>query len=287
MQFVDAHHHLWQLGPLRYPWLMDEPPLVSDPLVNRDYLLEDFLADAAGTGLAKSVHVEANPAAEDRVRETAFIQELSERPGGRGLPNAIVASLDLASEDFERTLEGHLQYPKLRGIRQVLNPWAAPPGLMSDPGWRANLAALAARGLRFDLHLEPMQMQEAVRMIAAMPEVPIALNHTGFPSPQAAGGREVWRAGLRALAACDSVSVKISGFGAFGLGEREAMRPYVLEAIDLFGPERAMFASNFPVCKPGVGYRELWAAYDAITAGFTEAERARLFRGTAEAFYAL
>lgn len=287
MRIVDSHHHLWQLGPIRYPWLMDEPPMVSSPELIRDYLIDDFLADADGVGVVKTVHIEALPAPDDRVRETEFVQATADRPQSAGIPNAIVAALDLTSGGFAKTLDGHMQHRNLRGIRQILNPWAAPVGLMSDTGWRANLARLGEKGLRFDLSVEPSQMEEAVRMVAAVPNVAIALNHTGWVNPGEEGGMEAWRSGMRAMAACETVSVKISGFGMFGFTDTPAMRPIVLETIDLFGPDRSMFGSNYPVCKPRVGYRALWTSYNEITAHFSEAERERLFGGTAEAFYAI
>ena len=98
----------------------------------------------------------------------------------------------------------------------------------------------------------------------------------------------MWRSGMRALAANPNVSVKISGLGMLDHDwTADSIRPIVLEAIDIFGPDRAMFASNFPVDKLYTDYPTIFQAFSQITADFTPAERARLFAGTAIEFYDL
>ena len=99
-------------------------------------------------------------------------------------------------------------------------------------------------------------------------------------------GWRAWREGLRALAACENVSVKISGLAMFDhRWTVESLRPYVLETIDAFGVERAMFASNFPVDRQFGSYADLWNAYASIVGGASDAERAALFVRNAERLY--
>jgi predicted TIM-barrel fold metal-dependent hydrolase len=138
------------------------------------------------------------------------------------------------------------------------------------------------------MQIWPNQMQEAAALVAAYPDARVALNHTGFPIDRDPESMDMWRAGMRALATNGNVSVKISGLGMLDHNwTANSIRPIVLEAIDIFGPDRAMFASNFPVDKLYTDYATIFRAFSEITADFTPAERERLFAGTAIEFYDL
>ncbi len=125
-----------------------------------------------------------------------------------------------------------------------------------------------------------------MRWAAEMPDLPMALCHTGMPARQDAEGLARWRAGLQRLATLPQICLKISGLGMFDRGwTTERIRPIVRDAIAIFGPQRCMFASNFPVDSMMGGYRPLWQAYDDITSDFSDDERRALFSGTANRFY--
>ena len=288
-EIIDPHQHLWQLDRFRYPWLT-EPPLIdlvtTHPELASDYLLEDYLADTKGLQVVKTVHVEANPAVEHRIAETAWLQVLADQPENRGLPTGIVASSDLFADDFTAKLEEQLRFSRLRGLRQNLNGYAAAP--FEDNSWRRNFASIAAHGLSFDLHILPSQMADAARLAGDIPDVAIALNHSGLPDMATPEGFTAWRTGMAALAPFPQISVKLSGFGMLAPQvTAEAIRPYLLEAISLFGPERCMFASNFPVDRPFIKFSELWGLYEQVVSDFTEPEQKQLFHDSAEAFYRL
>jgi predicted TIM-barrel fold metal-dependent hydrolase len=118
--------------------------------------------------------------------------------------------------------------------------------------------------------------------------VPVILNHAGMWADRDLGGWRAWKAGLRRLAALPNVMVKISGLGMLDLHWTEgSIRPLVLETIDAFGTDRAMFASNFPVDKLFSTFPVLWTAFDAITAGLTPAERTNLMCDNAVRAYRL
>jgi predicted TIM-barrel fold metal-dependent hydrolase len=109
-----------------------------------------------------------------------------------------------------------------------------------------------------------------------------------MPVERDEAGLEGWRAGMRQLAACPNVAVKLCGYGMVdNHWTEDSMRPFVLQPIEWFGPERCMFGSNFPVDRLMASYSRLWAAYRAITAGFSNSEKALLFRGTATRVYRL
>lgn len=300
LQVVDPHVHFWDLRTHRYPWL--EAPgtsFVGDVhALKHDYLPETMLAEAGTVEVLKIVHVEANHDPANPVEETRWLQSLADskhRSEGMhsGLPNAIVAWADLSAPDVERTLAAHAQYANTRGIRQILN--VHPDRLygyvdrhfMRDSVWLDNVGLLARYGLSFDLQLYPSQMQEAAQLARRYPEIQFVLNHAGmFVDRDSVAGYRAWRDGMRVLSSCPNVAVKISGLAMFDhLWTVESLRPYVLETIDAFGTERAMFASNFPVDRLFGTYEALWHAYARIVAGASEAEHAALFRGNAERIY--
>ena len=295
---IDAHHHLWDLGACRYPWLMQQggKRFFGDPApIRKNYLLDDFLADIGDLPVQASVHVQVGAAVEDSVKETQWLQSVAEQPGSRGLPTAIVAFCDLAADDAPAMLEQHRQRAaNLRGVRQIIgrapeeDARARTGELLDNPRWRRGLGRVSALGLRFDLQLVPEQMARARQVFAALPDLKTALCHCGSPRDQSADGIAFWREGLRGLAELPNMYCKLSGFGMFDRDWSAAsIAPLAAWAIDCFGLERCMFGSNFPVDKLYADYAAVWHAYGEIAAAYSAAERRRLFFDTAREFYGI
>ncbi|GLQ54277.1 amidohydrolase family protein [Devosia nitrariae] len=289
---VDPHIHLWDLSTRLYPGL--ETPstgLIGDnTAIARSYLLDDLIADAGEVEILKAVHVEAFPT--DPVAETRHLQAMADTRSQVKL--AIVANADLSAADAEAMLAAHAAYPAVRGIRQVINLHTDPlftyvtKDYLADPAWQKGFKLLDRFGMSFDLQLYPHQMQAAARLAADNPATQIILNHAGMFVDRTLAGWRQWRVGLRLLAEQPNVCVKISGLGMFDHDwTLESIRPYVLETLDVFGAERAMFASNFPVDKLFSSYGDLWRAFAAIVADLSGDEQAALMRGTAERVYRL
>lgn len=295
-RIVDAHHHLWDLSAVRYPWLTDRvgPRMYGDyAAIRRNYLDDDFARDVGALPVLKSVHVQAEADRPCSSDETRWLQSVADRPGGRGFPHAIVAFADLSApaRELDAALDAHARHPNLRGVRQmvhqVLVPQMGPhPDLLADDRWQRNLGALAPRGLSFDLQILPPQAAEAARVVARHEGLQFVLVHSGQPRDRSAEGRRAWRDAIALMASLPNVAIKLSGFGMFDASwTTESIRPLVLRAIDCFGPRRAMFGSNFPVDGLMRDYASVWRAYDEITAGFTDDERDELFCGTASRTY--
>ncbi|MFM0741068.1 amidohydrolase family protein [Paraburkholderia xenovorans] len=295
MQVVDSHIHLWDLNTHRYPWL--ENPGVSfvgdARELKHDYLLDDLLREAGDIEVVKLVHVEANHDPADPVEETRWLQSIADRPESRGMPNAIVAAVDLSAPNAPALLEAHAAFVNTRGIRQILNVHDdklfdyVGRHFMREPQWREHFALLRRYDMSFDLQLYPSQMEEAAALARAHDDTLLIVNHAGmFVDRHSVAGYRAWRDGMRLLAACSNVAVKISGLAMFDhRWTVESLRPYVLETIDTFGVERAMFASNFPVDRLFGSYTDWWRAYASIVEGASDAERHALFRGNAERLY--
>jgi predicted TIM-barrel fold metal-dependent hydrolase len=292
---VDPHVHFWNTRKVRYPWLEQRGEAFSgdNRLLPDPFEVSDLLSAAGGIEVLKTVHVEANPA--DPLAEVRWLQALADDPATGGHPHGIVAFADLSDADAPATIEQLAEYRNLRGIRQILNLHGEPrfnyvaTDYLRDPRWRSNVRRLAPRGWSFDLQLYPHQVTAALAVIDSTPDLVFILNHTGMfvDRSQLLGWRQ-WRHGLRELASCGNVAVKISGLAMFDHDWTiESFRPYVLEAIDAFGVNRCLFASNYPVDGLHAGYATLWHAYAQIIADASESERHQLLCANAERLYRL
>jgi predicted TIM-barrel fold metal-dependent hydrolase len=260
--------------------------------IRKDYLIGDFLADIKNQNVVKTVHLQVEYDHNDPVAETRWLQSVADE---HGYPHGIVGFADLASPNAQAVIEEHCQYKNVRGIRQCLNFHRDPvktfidsPHLMSDPQWRRGYALLKQHGLSFDLQLYYTQMEEALALARDFPDTPMVLNHTGMPVDRKPEEIEAWEKSMTLLASADNVLCKISGLG---MGDWkwtvDSIRPFVLHAIEAFGVERCMFASNFPVDQLFSSYDDVFNAFKEITRHFSAHERAALFHDNAERVYRL
>lgn len=280
LEIVDPHIHIWDVATGLYPRRAQRRD-AGDTNAG-DYLPDDLLHDAAEVRLLKAVHVEAFPT--DGLAEVRHLEAIA---GGEEPPvRAIVANADLADPGVGSVLEELSRFHRVRGIRHALNRRDDDRDLLAMPEWHQGFALLSQHGLSFDLQLAPAMASDVARLAERHPETMIVLNHLGWPMDRSLAGWTAWRRSLRALAACENIWVKLSGVGMFEPDwTLESIRPYIFEALELFGAGRAMFASNFPVDKAMASYTRLWRAYAALVADLSDDERRRLLRGNAEQFY--
>jgi len=294
LPIVDPHHHLWDLERFSYPWLSARPlpaSVAGDVApIAKSYLLDDYLADTANQNVVKSVHVDAGFDPSQPAEETRWLQSIADQ---RGFPHAIVARAELHRPDVEATLAAHCRFPNVRGIRHIVNwhpdpakTYVTKPNFLADTAWLRGFALLKRYNLSFDLQLYPSQMPEAAALAAAHGDTRIILNHAGMPVDRDPEALALWRTGMRALAAQPNVWVKISGLGMVDWRWTEdSIRPFVLDTIEIVGPDRCMFASNFPVDKLYSSFDALYGAFKSIVSDFTKSEQRKLFSDTALAVY--
>lgn len=317
LPICDPHHHLWDFPGSRY-------------------MLEELMADIGpadgvrGHKVESTVFVECTsfyradgPEPLKVVGETeamAGVAAMAEsgRYGPVRACEAIVGRADLMlGADVDAVLKAHIAAGggRFRGIRhaagwdasaEVRNSHTEPSEhLYLEPTFREGFARLAPNGLSFEAWQYHTQLPDLLDLARAFPETQIMLDHVGGPvgiGPYAGRRDEVfanWSKGVRALAECPNVWVKLGGLGMSLCGfehhrrERlpnsaelaDAWRPYIETCIEAFGPERGCFESNFPVDKVSCSYEALWNAFKRIASGASAAEKARLFRDSARGFY--
>jgi predicted TIM-barrel fold metal-dependent hydrolase len=287
LPFVDAHVHLWDLDRIAYPWLTppfsDDGPNGSVEPIARNYLLDDYLADAAGWNVAGMVHVDAGAAADAALDETRWLQAMADE---RGMPQAIVAFAALDEPGVERLLEAHAEHPNVRGIRHIVNwhPDAKRTYCARDAAWHRGFDLLARFGLSFDLQCYPGQFENVAAAIASNPGTPVILNHCGMP----VDGLDQWRAEIVHLAELPNVCVKMSGFGFIDRAwTPKTIKPFALELIDRFGPDRVLFASDFPTDKLFASFAQVMETLTETASGFSEDEQRAMFARNANRVYRL
>jgi predicted TIM-barrel fold metal-dependent hydrolase len=291
---VDAHHHMWRRDDL--PWLNGAPaPRIFGPYepIRRDYLIDEYLADVTPFGIAKSVYVQANWPLDRVVDEVRWVQDVAERTGW---PHAIVGSADLTGGNCHAVFVEQTRIsPLMRGTRQQLhwheNPayrFAPVPDQMNDPTFRRNLARIADHGWLFELQVFPGQMADAARLAADFPEISFVLVHAGMLESDRPDHRAAWHEGMKRLAEHPNVFVKLSGLGTFSHRvDPEFIASVVADCVALFGSERCMFGSNFPIEKLWTAFGSLWQAHTAALVGLALADRQNILRETATRVYNL
>ena len=281
---VDAHQHFWDPRANYHPWLCDQPPVAfrygDYSALRRPYLPADYFADAGGHEVVKTVYVETEWDPADPLGETAWVERLR---SDTGFPTVMVAQAWLDRDDIAAVLERQAAFGFVRGIRHKPRP-----GALRDARWRAGYALLARFGLRFDLQAPSTALADAAALCRAFPGTQLVLNHAGLPADRSAEGIAGWKRALRGLAECPNTAIKISGLGVPGRRwTPELNREVVLSAIEIFGVQRAMFASNFPVDGLCASFEEILSGFREIAQQFSALEQRALFHDNAVRIYAM
>jgi L-fuconolactonase len=279
-RIVDAHVHLWD--PARadwYPYLagMQELDMGDISGMCRRFDQSIYFSESAKWNVQKFVHVAA--AAPDKLVDET--RELDAQADASGHPDVLIGGLDPNEDDaeLERQLDEQITTARFRGIRIMGEGDQAIPR-------PAMLQALQDRDLVFELMVHPDALATAAAALADW-ELPVVVEHTGWPRSNELEEHELWKAGMAALAGLrENVTCKLSGL-AMPMQSMAAatLEPWVLGAIDLFGTDRCMFASNFPVDGMHGTFDDLYGTYDELTADLDEATRDQLFAGNAERVY--
>ena len=294
MKFLDAHHHFWDISSNYHPWLCDEPQIPfrygNYAAIRTNYLPNDYEDDAAAVEIIGSVHVEAEWNPEDPVGETRWLTDITQTCKH---PVVFVVQACLDQDNIGKVLADHSAFPQVRGVRQ--KPTATKQntlrqrglaGSMDDPNWRDGYAKLERLGYSFDLQIPYWHLDQAADLAADFPETTLVINHTGLPSDRSDLGFSAWSNAIEQAAQKPNVMIKISGLGQTNQSWTvESNRNIVLRALDIFGPDRCMFASNFPVDRLCGDLDTILLGFREIVNTLTETTVDALFHGNAARIY--
>jgi L-fucono-1,5-lactonase len=271
---IDAHVHYWRVDRGDYGWLTPDLPIC------RDFGPADAAPLFAASGITGVVLVQAAPTE----AETRFLLSLAaEDPHVRG----VVGWVDTMRPDAPERLAALAEDPALRGIRPMRqdipeDDWMLRPE--QDGAYRA----IVELGLGFDALARVRHLPHLPRLAERHPGLRIVIDHGAKPDI-AGGGLAPWRNAMRTVAAFPQISCKLSGLvtEAAPGATFDAIRPYAETLLELFGPERLMFGSDWPVLTLRCDYATWWDWAQRLTVHLSPAEREGIFGGNARAFYGI
>ena len=273
---IDSHHHLWHYSEEEYLWIPAGSPLAQDQLV------AELEAATSSAGVTGTVVVQARQV----VEESDFLLSLSDQTDRI---QAVVGWVPLIDENVSTDIERLSTFPKFKAVRHVLQEEPDEYFLRDD--FHRGLALLPLFGLNYDLLIFQRQLPVAIQLVDRQPDLPIVLNH--LAKPEARNGRiePAWREGMKEIAKRGNlIGVKFSALLTEfpeGEGDDETVATYFQETLDIFGAERVMFGTDWPVCLLRTGYKDWAETVRGLTASLSENERSAILSGNAKRCYSI
>ncbi len=279
---IDAHHHLWDLSMKKHPWLCKKPlknfRYGNYKKICKDFLVEDYRFSSKNQNVVKTIHMEAEWDKTNPVEETIWLHKIFDK---HNFPNAIVAQASLQETNIGSILQKHTQYPLVRSIRQKPNydDKSKPMVRLSDEKFRKGYKLLSRYNLHFDLQIPWKYLNHAADLAKDYPDTIVILNHTGLPSDRTLDGLSNWKKNLIKFATQKNTALKISGIGIPNKNWNLKNNGEIIKsAINIFGVDRCMFASNYPV-------ESICATFDEIFDTFKEATKNLDMKDVSKLFY--
>jgi predicted TIM-barrel fold metal-dependent hydrolase len=310
LAIIDAHHHLIDTD--RHSYTIEK--YKQDCVSGHNIVVSVYIE-------VREKYYNEGPEWLHPVGETEFVAGLHDSmlPNEQRLCQGIIGYADLeVGNKVADVLDAHMEAGKgrFKGIRRGVY-WSSDPavydhvsirprsGLMLDPDFRCGFSHLQPRGLTFDAVLFHPQLNELADLAKSFPDTIIILNHVGFKL--GVGGYlndkeqvfKEWRDGLKLVSHCPNVMVKIGGLGmkvwGFDVENKKqdylelagAWRPVIETGIELFGTDRCIFESNYPVDGATTTFNSLWNALKFITRNYSDDEKRKLYFGNANRVYGL
>jgi L-fuconolactonase len=273
---IDAHQHFWKYTPAEYGWISDDMAVLR-----RDHLPAEFERLAAAVGMEGSIAVQARQS----LAETEWLLALAaEYPFIKG----VVGWVDLRSDRLDEQLAGYSQDRKLRGVRHVVQDEPDDEFMMRKDFLRG-IAALSHYGLAYDILIYPKHIRCAARLVQKFPGQRFVVDHIAKPLIRK-HELEPWKSDMQELARHENVWCKLSGM----VTEADPRNwkpadflPYMDAVLEMYGPRRLMFGSDWPVCTVAARYGEVFAIVRDFIGGLSSAEQERIMGRTAADFYGL
>lgn len=272
---IDAHFHSWRLDRGDYGWLT--PALGR---IHRDVSVDDWRAVSAVHAVQGGVLVQAAPTE----AETRYLLALADRhPAVLG----VVGWVDLLATEAPARIAALAQHPRLKGLRPMLQDLVDTDWLL-QPALTPALRAMIHHGLVFDALVQPRHLPNLLRFARRWPDLPIVIDHGAKPEI-ATGQREPWATQMAELARTTHAVCKLSGLltEAGPAPDPQAVRPWAEWLLQVFGPRRLLFGSDWPVLELAGSYADWWMAVQPLCAGMDAAAREAVLGGNARRVYRL
>ena len=280
-RIIDTHVHLWDLTRLQLPWIEKNSPLA------RSYVIKDYQTAIDGLNVVKGVYMEVDVDVKQLNAEADYVLDIC-RQGNTPLVAAVIGGRP-ADDDFRKYIQRFRGNRFLKGVRQVLHNPSAKAGFCLTPAFVRGVQALGEAGLSFDLCMRPTEIGDAVKLVEACPDTRFILDHCGN-GPVLAKDRTQWQRDMERLARVRNNTVcKVSGI-VVQARERwtaDDLAPVINHTLTTFGPDRVMYAGDWPVCTLRATYRQWVEALRSIVRNRPAEEQRKLFHDNAARVYGL
>jgi predicted TIM-barrel fold metal-dependent hydrolase len=262
------------------PWLEKTSPLA------RNHVIKDFQAATRGLNVVKGIYMEVDVDPKQHVAEAEYVLDIC-RQANTPLVAAVIGGRP-ADDEFPKYIRRFRDNKFLKGVRQVLHNPSAKAGLCNTPAFVRGVRALGDAGLSFDLCMRHGEVGDAVKLVEGCKNTRFILDHCGN-GPVYAKDRTQWQRDMERLAKLPNVVCKVSGIVVQARERWEAadLAPVINHTLTTFGPDRVMFAGDWPVCTLRATYRQWVEALQTITRGRSAADNRKLFHDNAVRFYGL
>ncbi|MEM7143593.1 MAG: amidohydrolase family protein [Verrucomicrobiota bacterium] len=246
---IDAHHHLWNYSPEEYDWIPEGSPLTQD------FLLPELEAATNAAGVEGTVAVQARQSLE----ESGWLLKLADKSD---VIKGVVGWAPLIDENVATMLEPLASQEKFKGVRHVLQ--GEPDDYFLRDDFHRGLALLPSLGLQYDLLLFQRQLPVAIQLVDRQPNLPIIVDHIAKPEIQTGRVEPEWKSQMKELARRDNIiGVKFSGvvteFPDDAPIDPDTLHAYFEESLNIFGADRLMFGTDWPVCLLRIDSYQDWA----------------------------
>lgn len=276
MHMIDSHQHFWQVGRFEYPWMSSDLGVLY-----RDYLPHDLSPILRQNGVDKTVLVQAS----NSVAESLWLLQLAD---ANSFIAGVVGWIDLMSPQVEEQLRELSAHPKFKGVRHLVesepdDDWLVRPAVLSG------LKRLATYDLSYDLLVHTRHLKYVPQVAERCPELALVIDHLAKP-PIARNEIKEWSQALAPLAKFPNINCKLSGLvteANWNSWQTNDLHPFVDRALELFGADRMMFGSDYPVCLLAATYEQVLESFQEILKDLNETERDKIFSTNAAKFYRL
>lgn len=275
MQVIDTHQHFWEYDPARHEWISEEMSVIR-----RDFLPKDLQPLLSRNGVTGCVNVQVD----QTEAETLWMLDHAAK---HDFILGVVGWVDLRDKDIRDRLAYFSQFPKLKGFRHILQ--AEAPDFMLDPAFLNGMAALKDFGFTYDILIFPRHLPAVLDMVIMNQDQPFVINHLAKPYIRD-NMLELWKKDMERLAAFPNVYCKVSGMVTEADWSRwtsDDLFPYLDTVVELFGMDRLMFGSDWPVCLVAAKYDQWLSTVRSYFSRFSEEDQHKLFNGNARRFYRL
>lgn len=272
---IDAHQHFWHYSPQTHEWINEEMQVIR-----RDFMPQDLAPVLKSNGMDGCVAVQADQTDD----ETHFLLNLAAE---HDFIKGVVGWTDLKSPELDQKLEGYKQNPLLKGFRHIVQ--GEPDGFMTDPAFIAGISRLKDFDFSYDILVYSRQLPEVCQLLKQLPEMRLIIDHFAKPDIKA-GEFKSWKKHMKMLSTYPHLYIKLSGLvteGDWKNWKLTDFQPYIETVLELFGPKRTLFGSDWPVCLVAASYEQVLEIVNQYIEKLSMEEQAYIMGLNAQHFYRL